>query len=90
MKLKYNLVLLFFLLAGIVVGGMLATVCARVGFLSWLAISSSIGFNPANPFVLDLSVLQLTFGFSMSVSVAQVITIGLAIFLFTRVSRSLK
>ena len=70
MKLKRNLLLIFFILAGIVLGGMLANLCANIPFLSWLAYSSSIGFNADSPFVLDLSVIKLTFGFSMGVSVA--------------------
>ena len=53
-------------------------------FLSWLAYYSSIGFNPENPFVLDLSVIRLTFGFSMGISVAQIITIALAIFCYNK------
>ena len=69
MKLKRNLLLIFFILAGIVLGGMLANLCANIPFLSWLAYSSSIGFNADSPFVLDLSVIKLTFGFSMGISV---------------------
>lgn len=86
MKLKRNILLLFFLLAGIVVGAMIASVSTNIGFLRWLAFEGSIGFNPHNPFVLDLSIIQLTFGFSMSISVAQIITIALAIFLYNKTS----
>lgn len=85
MKLKRNLLLCFFVLAGIVLGGMLADLCAHVPFLTWLSYSRRIGFSPENPLVLDLSVLKLTFGFSMGVSVAQVITISLAIFLYNKI-----
>lgn len=84
MKLKRNLLLIFFILAGIVLGGMLANLCANIPFLSWLAYSSSIGFNADSPFVLDLSVIKLTFGFSMGISVAQIITIALAIFCYNK------
>lgn len=84
MKIKRNLLLLFFVLAGIVLGGMLATLCQNVSFLSWLSYSQGIGFNSNAPFVLDLSVIKLTFGFSMQVSVAQIITILLAVFAYTK------
>ena len=84
MKLKRNLLLIFFILAGIVLGGMLANLCANIPFLSWLAYSSSIGFNADSPFVLDLAVIKLTFGFSMGISVAQIITIALAIFCYNK------
>lgn len=85
MKLKRNLLLIFCLLAGIVVGAMIAQVCAGVPFLRWLSYGGTIGFNTGNPFVLDLLVLQLTFGFSLSVTVAQIITIGLSIFIYNRI-----
>ena len=49
MKLKRNLLLIFFILAGIVLGGMLANLCANIPFLSWLAYSSSIGFKRRQP-----------------------------------------
>lgn len=58
----------------------------RVPFLSWLSYYQSIGFNADAPFVLDLSVIKLTFGFSMGVSVAQIFTIAAAIFLYNRTS----
>ena len=86
MKLKRNLLLWFYILAGIVVGAMVANVCRDVSFLSWLSYSQSIGFNADAPFVLDLSVVKLTFGFSMGISVAQIITIALSIFLYNKTS----
>lgn len=81
---KNALLLVFYLLAGIVIGGMLASVCGQVPMLGWLAYSHSIGISPNAPFILDLSVIKLTFGFSMSLSVAQVLTVGAAIFLYSR------
>ena len=86
MKMKRTLLLWFFILAGIVLGAMLAAVCKNVSFLSWLSHYQSIGFNADAPFVLDLSVVKLTFGFSMGVSVAQIFTIAAAIFLYNRTS----
>ncbi len=82
---KRTLLLLFFLLGGVVIGGLIASLCAHVGFLSWLSYACAIGFNPDAPFVLDLSVLQLSFGFFINISVAQIIMVGLAIFLYTLV-----
>lgn len=81
---KRNLLLLFYLLAGVVLGGLLASACSGVPFLSWLSYSASIGFNPNNPFILDLAVLQLSFGFGLNISVAQIITVALALYLYSR------
>lgn len=87
MKWKSAFVLVFFLLAGVVLGGMLSDLCANIPFLNWLSYSRRIGFSPEQPFVLDLSVFRLTFGFSMGVSVAQILTISLAAFLYNKIYR---
>lgn len=79
-----NLLLLFYILAGIVFGAMLANLCRNVSFLSWLSYYQTIGFSADAPFVLDLSVIKITFGFSMGISVAQIFTIALAIFLYNK------
>ena len=84
MKLKRNLLLIFFILAGIVLGGMLANLCANIPFLSWLAYSSSIGFNADSHFVLYLSVIKLTLGFSLGICVALIITLALAFFCYNK------
>lgn len=83
MKLKRTFFLLFCLLAGIVSGALLASLCAGVPALAWLAYSSSIGFDPVT---FDLNVFQLTFGMRMGVSVAQIITIALAVFVYNRIN----
>ncbi len=82
MQFKRAMLLLFFLLSGTILGALLAAVCADVSFLSWLAFSREIGFSPDAPFVLDLSVVKLVFGFTMSFSVAQIITIAISIVLY--------
>lgn len=87
MKLKRTLLLLFFLLAGTVLGALLATASAGVPWLSWLAFSRSIGISPEAPFILDLSIFRFSFGFEMGLSVAQIITIGLAIVLYNWVTK---
>lgn len=77
---KRTFLLCFFLLSGIVLGGMIANLCAGVGPLSWLAYSSGITLHP----ILDLGVLRLDLDFYMGISVAQIFTIGFAIFLYNR------
>lgn len=77
---KRGLLLCFFLLSGILLGAMIASLCAGVPALSWLAFSKSISFHP----MLDLSVIVLDLNCTMGISVAQIITISLAIFLYGR------
>lgn len=49
--------------------------------LSWLAYSKALRFAPQ----LDLSVLRLNLDFVMELSVAQVLALALAIFVYHRV-----
>ena len=75
-----TLLLCFYILSAVILGAMLAELCAGVTGLSWLAYSQGIRLTPA----LDLSVLRLSIDFYMGISVAQILTIGLAIFLYSR------
>ena len=56
---KRTLLLCFFILSGILLGAMIASLAAGTPGLSWLAFSQSIGFHP----VLDLSVIKLDLNF---------------------------
>ena len=84
MKLQKTFIFLFYLLAGIILGSLLASFCRGISFLSWMGYSNTIGFAAGSPAVLDLLVLQIAFGFSISVSVAQIITISAAMYLYNR------
>lgn len=90
MKLKRALLLIFFLLAGTVLGALLASLCAASPTFSWMAFSRTIGFSPDAPLVIDLSVLRFSFGLAVDLSVAQVLMIGLAILLYNVVTRRKK
>ena len=63
----------FLVLVGIVVGSLLANVTASVPALGWLAYALSFGLE--SPVVLDLSVIRLTFGLSVNLSVAVILCI---------------
>lgn len=77
---KKTFLFLFYLLAGIITGALLANVCNGLE-IPWIGYSNTIGLNPT---VLDLIIVKITFGFTMTVSVAQIITIAIAMFLYER------
>ena len=81
---KRDFLFFFYLLAGIIAGSLIANYCAGAGALSWLAYGQSIGFSPNAPAVIDLAIIKLTFGFSMSLTVAHIITISVALLLYRR------
>lgn len=66
---KRSLILLFFICSGIVVGSLVAHLTSTVTGLSFL--SYGLNFGLTSPFVLDLSVMTLTFGatFTLNISV---------------------
>lgn len=76
-------VLLVFLLAGLVIGGLLGKLASEVSWLWWLSYGQSFGLE--SPIVLDLSVLKLTFGVAFNINVASIIGMILAIFIYRKI-----
>ena len=74
---KKTLYFLLLLICGCIFGGIIAN--AASGSFAWLAWSRGIELTPST-FSTDL--LSLTFGFSISISVAQVIFIIIAIYAY--------
>lgn len=74
--------LILFMLAGIVVGGLLGELAAGVDFLWWLGYGESFGLT--QPVVLDLSVISLTFGVQFKINIASIIGIAIALFIYRK------
>jgi len=76
-------ILLVFLLAGLVIGGLLGKLASSVSWLWWLSYEQEFGINV--PIVLDLSVLKLTFGLMFKINIASIIGMVLAIFIYKKI-----
>ena len=76
-------ILLIFILSGLVVGGLLGELASRVDWLWWLSYSQSFGLE--NPIPLDLGVLKLSFALTFKISVASIIGMTLAIFIYKKI-----
>ena len=97
MKSKSSWVLLLLLLSGIVLGGFIGEMTARVPGLSWLNFGESFGLN--DPLVLNLGILVITFGLSIRITMASIIgvivdpdlpfPVGRCVFRETSVSRGM-
>ena len=79
---KSTWIILLFICAGLVIGGLLGEVAAQVDWLSWLAYGQTFGIE--NPFVLDFNVLSLTFAFALHINIASIIGLAIAIFLYRK------
>ncbi len=79
---KNACIVILFIFAGLVIGGLLGQVASQVDWLSWLAYGQTFGIQ--NPFVLDMNVLSLTFAFSIQINIASIIGLAIAIFLYRK------
>ena len=76
-------ILIVFLLAGLVIGGLLGKLASSVSWLWWLSYEQEFGLE--TPVVLDLSILKLTFGLMLKINVASIIGMAVAIFIYRKV-----
>ena len=76
-------ILLIFLLSGLVIGGLLGEVAGEVAWLEWLAFGQEFGLE--SPVVLNLNILKITFALTVKISIASIIGMAIAIFLYRKV-----
>ena len=79
---KSTWIVLLFIFAGLVIGGLLGEVAAKVDWLNWLSYGQTFGID--NPFVLNMNVLTLTFAFALHINIASIIGMAIAIFLYRK------
>ena len=83
MKEKNIWILLIFILSGLVVGGLLGEIAAKVDFLWWLGYGQSFGLT--SPIELDLSIIKITFALVFKINIASIIGLILAVFIYKKV-----
>ena len=74
---------ILFIFAGLVIGGLLGEVAAKVDWLNWLSYGQTFGID--NPFVLNMNVLTLTFAFALHINIASIIGLAIAIVWYRKV-----
>jgi hypothetical protein len=77
---KNKWTLLLILLCGVVLGGFIGQLCSGVSFLSWLSYGSVFGLT--SPVVLDLGIIVLTFGVTITINIASIIGIIAGIIIY--------
>ena len=76
-------ILLLFICAGLVIGGLLGQLAGQVDWLSWLSYGQSFGVE--EPFVLDLNVIKITFALVVNINIASIIGMAIALFLYRKI-----
>lgn len=76
-------ILIVFILAGLVIGGLLGELASKVEFLWWLSYGQEFGLS--SPVVLDLNIIKLTFGLTLKINIASIIGMAIAIFIYRKV-----
>ncbi|MBO4264789.1 MAG: DUF4321 domain-containing protein [Clostridia bacterium] len=74
---KYFWYNLLFILIGVVLGSLVSSLTSGVSFLSWLSFGKSFGIE--SPFMLDLSILKITFALMINLNVSTIIFIILSL-----------
>ena len=75
-------ILLIFLLCGLVIGGLIGELAGNIDWLWWLSFGQQFGLD--TPFVLNLSILSITFALSIKINIASIIGLAIAIFLYRK------
>lgn len=81
-KVRNGWVCALFILAGLVIGGLLGELASNVSWLWWL--SYGLDFGLSNPLVLNLSVMTLTFGLVVKINIASIIGVIIAIIIYRK------
>ena len=76
-------ILILFILAGLVVGGLIGELASKVDFLWWLGYGQEFGLT--SPITLDLSIVQITFGLMFKMNIASILGMVIAIIIYNKV-----
>ena len=80
MRNKSTWICILFILAGLVIGGLLGNLAQNVSSLSWLNYGQEFGLS--EPFILNLSFLKLTFGIMFYMNIASIVGLIIAMIIY--------
>lgn len=75
-------ILLLFLLAGLVIGGLLGQMATKVPWLWWFSYGNTFGLT--TPIQLDLEIVHITFACSFKITVASILGLAIGAFAYNK------
>ena len=82
MKNKGTWVCILFILAGLVIGGLIGQLTEGVNFLWWLSYGQEFGLT--EPLQLDLGVVKLTFAIMFKINIASIIGVIISMIIYRK------
>lgn len=82
MKNKGTWVCILFILAGLVIGGLIGQLTEGVNFLWWLSYGQEFGLT--EPLQLDLGVVRLTFAILFKINIASIIGVIISMIIYRK------
>lgn len=82
MKNKGTWVCTLFILAGLVIGGLIGQLTEGVNFLWWLSYGQEFGLT--EPLQLDLGVVRLTFAIMFKINIASIIGVIISMIIYRK------
>ncbi|NLC87169.1 MAG: DUF4321 domain-containing protein [Clostridiaceae bacterium] len=76
-------ILLLFILSGLVIGGLIGEIAAKIDFLWWLGYGQEFGLS--SPVQLDLNILKISFGLMFKINIASIIGLIISIVVYRKV-----
>ena len=84
MKNKNTWICILFILAGLVIGGLIGQLTSGVDILWWLSYGQEFGLSANSPLVLDLGIAKVTFALMFKINIASIIGVIISIFIYRK------
>jgi len=78
-----KIISILFVLAGLVIGGLIGDVASNVDWLSWLSFGQEFGLT--EPLTLNLNVMVITFGLVIKINIASIIGVAIALLIYRKI-----
>ncbi|MBR0427131.1 MAG: DUF4321 domain-containing protein [Clostridia bacterium] len=78
-----RIVSILFILAGLVIGGLIGNFASGINGLGWLAYGEEFGLR--DPIILDLNVITLTLGLTIRINIASIIGVIISLVVYRKV-----